>query len=207
MERLIRESQKGESVKEFDGQRWGQGSSIAGRLLTFLTVAFVFSVGSLVAQRLPRADTVVKPAVYLSLEPVPRGRTFELAVVAQIQEGFHVNANKVLEDYLIPTTLTPELPAGVKLLETKYPDGQQLKFEFSEQPLNVYEGTFTMRLKLEAAKDAPLGALRVPITLRYQACNDVACLPPVKKPLEAEVMIAPAGAKAVPVNQKVFSGN
>lgn len=147
----------------------------------------------------------MKPAVYLSLEPVPRGRTFELAVVAQIQEGFHVNANKVLEDYLIPTTLTPELPAGVKLLETKYPDGQQLKFEFSEQPLNVYEGTFTMRLKLEARKDAPLGALKLPILLRYQACNDVACLPPVKKPLQAEVIIAPAGAKAIPVNQKVFT--
>ncbi len=170
-------------------------------------VAFVFAAGSLLAQRLPRADTVVKPAVYLSLEPVPRGRTFELAVVAQIQEGFHVNANKVLEDYLIPTTLTPELPAGIKLLETKYPDGQQLKFEFSEQPLNVYEGTFTMRLKLAAAKDAPLGALKVPILLRYQACNDVACLPPVKKPLQAEVIIAPAGAKAVPVNQKVFTAN
>ncbi|MGH9795677.1 MAG: protein-disulfide reductase DsbD domain-containing protein [Candidatus Acidiferrales bacterium] len=173
-------------------------------MLSLLVVALVLS-GSLPAQRLPRADTVVKPAVYSSLEPVPRGRTFELAVVAQIQEGFHVNANKVLEDYLIPTTLTPELPAGIKLLETKYPDGQQMKFEFSEQPLNVYEGTFAMRLKLEAAKDAPLGALKVPILLRYQACNDVACLPPVKKPLEAEVIIAPAGAKAVPVNQKIFS--
>lgn len=192
-------------MSEFKGQRWGQASSSAEKLLTFLMVAFVFAAASLVAQRLPRADTVVKPAVYLSLEPVPRWRTFELAVVAQIQEGFHVNANKVLEDYLIPTTLTPELPAGIKLLETRYPDGQQMKFEFSEQPLNVYEGTFTMRLKLEAAKDAPLGALKVPILLRYQACNDVACLPPVKKPLQAEVMIAPAGAKAVPVNQKIFS--
>ncbi|MCI0539993.1 MAG: hypothetical protein L0Z50_32710, partial [Verrucomicrobiales bacterium] len=87
-------------MNEFKSQGWGQGSRIAETLLTFLMVAFVFASDSLVAQRLPRADTVVKPAVYLSLEPVPRGRTFELAVVAQIQEGFHVNANKVLEDYL-----------------------------------------------------------------------------------------------------------
>ncbi len=159
----------------------------------------------LLAQKLPRADTVVKPAVYPSLDPVPRGRTFELAVVADIQKGFHVNANKVFDDYLIPTTVTPDLPPGLKLLETKYPDGQPLKFEFSERPLNVYEGRFVMRMKLEASNAAPLGAVRLPITLRYQACNDVACLPPVKLPLEAELTIAPAGAKATPVNQRIFA--
>ena len=156
--------------------------------------------------QLPRADKVVKPAVYLSLEPVPRGRTFEVAVVGEIREGFHVNANKASEEYLIPTTVTPTLPAGWKLLETRYPEGKELKFEFSEKPLNVYEGTFITRLKLAAPVDAPLGAVKLPLTLRYQACNDVACLPPVKLTLEAEVIVAAAGAKAVAVNQKFFSG-
>jgi hypothetical protein len=156
--------------------------------------------------QLPRPDKVVKPAVYLSLEPVPRGRTFEIAVVGEIMKGFHVNANKVLEDYLIPTTLTAQLPAGWKVLATQYPEGKELKFEFSDKPLNVYEGTFVTRLKLTAPADAPLGAVKLPLTLRYQACNDVACLPPVKLALEADVMIAAANAKAVPVNQKIFSG-
>jgi hypothetical protein len=155
--------------------------------------------------QLPRPDKVVKPAIYLSLEPVPRGRTFEIAVVGEIREGFHVNANKVLEDYLISTTLTAQLPPGWKVLETKYPDGKELKFEFSDKPLNVYEGTFVTRLKLAAPADAPLGATKLPLTLRYQACNDVACLPPVKLALEAEVVIAAAGAKATPVNQKLFA--
>lgn len=156
--------------------------------------------------QLPPANKVVKPAVYVSLEPVPRGRTFEIAVVGQIQAGFHVNANKVLEDYLIPTTLAAELPAGWKVLETKYPAGKQMKFEFSDKPLNVYEGTFVTRIKLTAPADAPLGAVKLPLTLRYQACTDTVCLPPVRLALEAEVMIAGANAKAVPVNQKIFAG-
>lgn len=160
----------------------------------------------LLAAQLPRPDKVVKPAVYLSLEPVPRGHAFELAVVGEIQKGFHVNANKVLEDYLIPTTVTAELPAGWMLQETKYAEGKALKFEFSDKPLNVYEGTFITRLKLSAPASAPLGVVKLPLTLRYQACNDVACLPPVKLALQAEVMIAPAGAKAVAVNQKIFAG-
>lgn len=170
------------------------------------SVAGVLMALPLLAAQLPRPDKVVKPTVYLSLEPVPRGRTFEVAVVGEIMKGFHVNANKVLEEYLIPTTLTAQLPPGWKVLDTKYPDGKQLKFEFSDKPLNVYEGRFVTRLKLTAPADAPLGAVKLPLTLRYQACNDVACLPPVKLALEAEVVIAAAGAKAVPVNQKIFSG-
>ena len=40
--------------------------------------------------------------------------------------------------------------------------------------------------------------------LRYQACNDRACLPPVKLPVTAELQIAAAGAKAVAQHPNVF---
>lgn len=177
------------------------GKKIAARLLA------CFMLSAPLLAQLPPANKVVKPAVYVSLDPVPRGRTFEVAVVGQIQAGFHVNANKVLEDYLIPTTLSAELPAGWKIVEMKYPAGKQMKFEFSDKPLNVYEGTFVTRIKLTAPADAPLGAVKLPLTLRYQACTDTVCLPPVRLALEAEVMIAAAGAKATPINQQVFGSN
>jgi len=153
---------------------------------------------------LPRADTVVKPRAYVSLEPVPRGRTFEIAVVAEILAGFHINANKVLQDYLIPTSLDGELPKGFKVAEVRYPEGKLLKFDFSPEKLSVYEGTVTLRMKIEALADAPLGTVKLPLKLRYQACNDQACLPPVRKPVEVEFDVAAVGTKAVPVNQKIF---
>src|ERR1022692_1240966 len=40
-----------------------------------------------------RAASVLQPQAYVSLEPVPRGRAFEVAVVAKITPGFHVNAH------------------------------------------------------------------------------------------------------------------
>src|ERR1700751_1545406 len=58
------------------------------------------------------AASVVKPAAYVSLEPVPRGKEFEIAVVAEIARGYHVNSHKPTDPYLIPTTLTAQLPAG-----------------------------------------------------------------------------------------------
>src|SRR5205807_10532276 len=62
---------------------------------------------------LPRANMVVSPRAYVSLQPVPRGRTFELALVAKIRPGFHINAHAVLADCLAPPALDPALPAGV----------------------------------------------------------------------------------------------
>jgi DsbC/DsbD-like thiol-disulfide interchange protein len=156
------------------------------------------------AAELPRAETVVKPLAYVSLERVPRGRTFEVAVVAEILPGFHINANKVFEDYLIPTTVEMDMPKGFRLLETAYPKGLLRKFEFSEKKMSVYEGSVTMRLKLAAQADAPLGEAKLPLTLRYQACNDKACLPPVRKTLTVGFQVAPAGTSARPANPAIF---
>jgi hypothetical protein len=145
---------------------------------------------------LSRASEVVEAHAYVSLAPVPRGRAFDLAVVAQIRPGFHINAHKPTETYLIPTTLEAVLAPGFRRLETIYPHGVLRKFEFSPAKLSVYEGSVTLRMKLQAPPEAPLGAHELALTLSYQACNDEACLPPVKLPVTANLEIAPAGAPA-----------
>src|ERR1700691_6297878 len=80
---------------------------------------------------LPRAASIVQPLAYVSLQPVPRGRAFDIAVVAKITPGFHVNAHEPSEDYLIPTKITADLPPGVVLVETTYPHGLMRAFRFS----------------------------------------------------------------------------
>lgn len=150
---------------------------------------------------------VVKPRAYVSLQPVPRGKQFEIAVVADIVAGYHVNSHKPTDPYLIPTTIAAELPKGFRLIDTNYPPGQEKRFPFSpDKPLNVYSGHFTLRLKLTAQTDAALGAATIPLTLRYQACNDAACLPPVKLPVSATVQIAASNAKSRPLHPEIFRG-
>lgn len=153
---------------------------------------------------LPRPDAVVRPRVFVSHEPVPRGQVFEVAVVGEILEGFHINAHKVLQDYLIPTALTPELPKGIRLVAMQYPEGVRRKFAFASEEMAVYEGKVTLRMKLQATSEAPLGKLRVPVELRYQACNDTTCLPPVRIPLQAEFVVAPEGAAFKSAHPQIF---
>jgi cytochrome c biogenesis DsbD-like protein len=157
---------------------------------------------------IPKPSSVVKPQTYVSLDPVSRGKEFQVAVVAEIARGFHMNSNHPSDAYLIPTTLSTQLPGGFKLLDTIYPDGHAQKFSFSpDKPLDVYSGSVTIKLRLLAQPSAALGAIAIPMTLRYQACNDSTCLPPVKLPVEAKVVVAETGAKTHAAHSDIFSAN
>jgi DsbC/DsbD-like thiol-disulfide interchange protein len=157
-------------------------------------------------ENLPKAKDVVSPSAYVSLDPVPRGRAFDLAVVMKIRPGFHVNAREVSEDYLIPTDLNADLPPGFRLAATHYPKGTQRQMSFSKTPLNVYEGSVTLLMKLRALQSAPLGPQTFTLNLHYQACSEHACLPPVTLPVEAKFEVAPAGAAARRAHPEVFGG-
>ena len=153
----------------------------------------------------PPAASVLQPQAYVSLQPVPRGHAFEIAVVAKISPGFHINAHEPSEDYLIPTKIQADLPPGIALVETTYPRGVMRAFRFSKTPLRVYEGSFTVKMKLRAETGAPLGPKKIGLTVGYQACNQDACLPPTKVPATAELEIAPVDTPTHPANTNIFA--
>ncbi|MGH9682848.1 MAG: protein-disulfide reductase DsbD domain-containing protein [Candidatus Acidiferrales bacterium] len=151
------------------------------------------------------ASSVVRTRTFVSLEPIPAGKEFQVAVVVDIAPGYHVNSNKPSDPYLIPTTITPRIPSGFKLLGTIYPQGRDRKFAFSpDKPLNVYTGSVTIRLRIAARSDVQPGIARIPMILRYQACNDTTCLPPVKLPVSVQLKVAAAGTKTRPDHPEIF---
>ena len=155
--------------------------------------------------QIPSGREVVSPSAYVSLEPVARGSSFQLAVVLKIRPGFHINARKPSADYLIPTDLRANLPAGFKSAgEISYPKGELRTFAFTKTPLNVYQGKVVLRVPLTAQSDAPLGAQHIPLKLRYQACSNEVCLPPVTLDVDAQVTIAASAANSRPVHPELF---
>jgi hypothetical protein len=155
--------------------------------------------------QIPSGREVVAPTAYVSLEPVARGSSFQLAVVLKIRNGFHINARKPSAEYLIPTDLRANLPAGFKSTgEIAYPKGDLHTFSFTKTPLNVYEDKVVLRVPLAAQSDAPLGAQKIPLKLRYQACSQEVCLPPVTLDIDAPLTIAATSANSRPAHPELF---
>jgi hypothetical protein len=149
---------------------------------------------------------VVAPTAYVSYDPVARGMSFLVGVELTIKPGFHVNAREVSADYLIPTEVRAEVPAGFKPGEVIYPKGTLESFAFSKNTkLNVYSGTVTVKLPLTVLANAPLGPQHLAMKLHYQACSQQICLPPVTKDVDATIHVVATQAEAKPVNAGVFA--
>jgi thiol:disulfide interchange protein DsbD len=104
-----------------------------------------------------------------------------LTVHAKLAQGWHTNSHKPSEDYLIPTSLklTPE--EGVTFGEPRYPEGKLEKFSFSDKPLSVYAGDFSMEVPVSWTGAPP----SVSGSVEFQACNDTQCLAPASVPFRA----------------------
>lgn len=175
-------------------------------LISFALTASAFALRQ-ESSTLPKPSSVVKASSYVSLAPVPRGKDFQVAVVVAIARGFHMNSHTPSDPYLIPTTIKARPTAGIEIAGTEYPKGRREKFAFSpDKPLDVYTGTVTILLRVDSRASAHLGANTLPLTLRYQACNDSACLAPVNVPVNVKFDVASAGMKPRAIHSEIFAG-
>ncbi|MGI8655926.1 MAG: protein-disulfide reductase DsbD N-terminal domain-containing protein [Pyrinomonadaceae bacterium] len=109
------------------------------------------------------------------------GNAPEAFVRVKIAEGFHIHANPPTLPNLIATELkieSDEANAGITAGAPVYPAPVTRKFDFSEQPLRVYEGEVVIKLPLRVEASAAKGEHRLRAKLRTQACDNQACYPP-----------------------------
>ena len=165
-------------------------SGILPKLVTsgVKTPCFPILLGT--AEAVPSRKAIMR-SLLAREEPAARGKQMEIAVVMKIREGYHVNARETTFDYLIPTDLKAEPPAGFKVGTVNYPKGTLHKFNFTkDKPLNVYTDTVVLRLPVAVASDAPLGEQHIALKLHYQACSTDVCLPPATLPLDAVIHVS-----------------
>ena len=121
---------------------------------------------------------------------VAGAKTVPVQLRFTIDPEMHINSNKPHSENLIPTRLVLDLPTDLSVVKTVYPPGKDFSFAFDpNEKLNVYTGEFPITLQLRPANGASAGTFKVHGELQYQACNDRACFPPKKLPVEFEVTV------------------
>ena len=122
--------------------------------LFVVAIAFLFAI-STPAQTLRQEKAEVGLlADRTAYEP---GETARIAAKVVIEEQWHINSNTPTFDYLIPTKLDLELPAGWPEETLRYPKHKMQTFAFADQPLAVYDGEFVILAEIKVPAGAQKG--------------------------------------------------
>ena len=148
--------------------------------------------------------SVVSARTVLATDAVHPGQVARIAVVAQIEQGYHINDHKPSLDYLIPTKVVFDDSPVLKVEKVVYPHGKPMKFDFLDTPISVYEGEIRLGSILKIEGSARPGSYSLRGKFTYQACNNYACLPPASAPFEASVRVVPSSVPLKPANSETF---
>lgn len=131
----------------------------------------------------PRPQSAADVNVSGSIAPdkTKKGRTVRGSVVMDIPSGLHVQSSKPLDKYLIATKLDIETPSGMRVGPVSYPRAVMRKLKFSKNAVAVYEGRATLRFNLMVPANYSGSSGEIKGKLRFQACNDESCFPPVTR--------------------------
>jgi uncharacterized protein YyaL (SSP411 family) len=130
----------------------------------------------------------------LVLPPKPAavapGGEFEVGITLTIQGKYHIYANPAGSENVIPTVVTLSPGSKAELVEVRYPSGESRVLAASGPgKVAVYEDKAALTARIRLADNARPGLAEILLRVRYQACDDRACLAPstLEVPLKVEV--------------------
>jgi thiol:disulfide interchange protein DsbD len=168
-----------------------------------LVVLSLWAVGLAGAQGFD-AEPVFQVKLVPNRSPGVAGEEFRLAVVLSVDRGWHVNSNDPGDEFSWPTTVEFDVPEGWLAPVLSFPEGETLEFEFSEDPIEVWEGEAVILAVLSIPETAS-GDVRLRVTVTAQACNNTQCLPPEELRSGVDVTVAPPGSRWKKVNREIFA--
>lgn len=150
------------------------------KYLLLLPLLIYTAAGTGVCQNIQSKD-VVSVNAGVTADSLKSAGILRISVALNIKDGWHINANKPLDNYLTPTSIALDNNKDFKLLKIKYPPPLLMKLGFSEKELALYEDEITVSLvvKVLNPKEFKNGMLKGYV--RYQPCNNHTCLFPVSK--------------------------
>ena len=151
-------------------------------ILSLLSLIFIVSLPvTLYSDPVPQSAADINISGAIAPDKVKKGRVARANILMEIPAGLHVQSNKPLDKFLVPTKLEVEAPSGMKVGAVSYPRAVMRKLKFSKGMVAVYEGRAILRFNVTVPASYSGGSGEIKGKLRFQACNDESCFPPVTR--------------------------
>ncbi len=173
------------------------------RAKAFFSVALALGLIAQTHGQTRPPEAVVAP--HVETNAVHAGSTVRVALTVVLPEGLHVQSDRPRDPSLIPTVLTIDPPAGVRVTHLIFPHPTDFTLEGQTEPLAVFGHDFVAGAELEIAAGTPAGDLVIPARLRYQACNDKACFRPTTATTGWTLDVVPASTRTTKTSPDVFT--
>lgn len=145
-------------------------------LLSTFVLTLLMSISPVYPQQLSSNDIVD-----ISASVTKKGVLF-LDIKLEIKDGWHINADRPLDEYLTPTSVELKDSSLFSASKIEFPLPEIVRLGFSETDLALYQGEINIRVVLKPRDDLNNKEIRIEGDVLYQPCNDQTCLFPTKKP-------------------------
>ncbi len=108
-----------------------------------------------------------------------------LTVTITVPDKWHVNANKVTDEFLKPSSIEAKA-AGIEFGEPEWPEPIKEYNEALELEIWTFRGTFSVKIPVKNVSGADYDSLGTKVTFNYQACDNSICLAPASKTISLD---------------------
>jgi len=175
------------------------------RVGILILISLLFAANKGYAQFGFQSSDIAALSAYQSFDKIQPEGEIKLAFKITIKEGWHINSNKPKEDYLIPTEVKISSDISIQQSEIVYPNAHEIKLDFSDIPVSVFEGEVFVGTTIKIPRNTELGEKKLFVELTYQGCNNVSCMAPNNLIDTLVIEIVDQSVQIQEINSEVFS--
>ncbi len=148
---------------------------------------------------------------YLNFDRVQPGQQAVVALVLDVQPGYHAQSNKPIQSFLIPFELLNLAAEPGTVYTPLYAEGHienypALVMEGDPGDLSVYTGRAITYVPVQVAADAEPGStFTIRGQARYQICDNQNCFQPETRDWEISIPVVPAGELVASANEELYA--
>ncbi len=163
------------------------------------------------AQTITPTEDPVRVQTAWSVDRARPADTVALAVVIDVKDGFHINADAAqiqpFEDFIPYPTKVQVVAAsdGVTIESARFPEAKPFKVDYASGDLLSFEGRTIIYLPMKLEEQISAGSIDLEIQVEYQACSDRYCLFPEKRLLKATLAVVESGTAVSEINTALFT--
>ncbi len=158
----------------------------------------------------PASDAVTLKTAW-SVDRAQPGDALALAIVVDIKDGLHINADasqiQPFLDFKPYPTKVQVLTAtdGVTIASARFPQAKPFKVDYASGDLMSFDSRTVVTLSINLAEQIAMGTINLNIQVEYQACSDRYCLFPEKKRLNPTLSVVDSETPVTRINSELFS--